>query len=134
VIIAGLLTEVCVVLVIVVLVTGYKYALSPTDAAYQAFANRVGYYIGVFGGALLAFLFALWVSRALKTDFLINGFLAGCVAVLLHVGLLVASRTEFQAVYAFADALKLGGGALGGYLAQRRFSQSVNSMPANHAP
>lgn len=119
VVIAGLLTEISVVLIIVVAVTAYRYLISSSEADYQSFANRIGYYVGTFGGALMALLFAWWVGRALKADFLINGFLVACVAVILHVGLLVASGTGFQTVYAIADSLKMAGGLLGGYLARK---------------
>ena len=130
VIIAGVLTEACVVLLIVIVVTAYKYAVSPTEADYQMFAGRVGFYVGVFGGALTAFVFALWVGRSLRADFLTNGFLVGCVAALLHVGLLAASKAEFQVAYVVADALKLVGGALGGYVAQKSHSRSHSSVSA----
>lgn len=131
VIIAGLLTEVCVVILIIIVVTAYKYTLSPTEDNFQAFANQAGYYIGIIGGALMAFLFALWVGRSLKADFLINGFLVACVAVILHVGLFVASRAEFQMAYVIADALKLVGGLAGGHLGQRKYFQP--SVAGKHA-
>jgi hypothetical protein len=133
VIIAGLLTEISVVLLIVIIVSVYKYALSPAEADYQSFASRVGLYVGVIGGALMAFLFSLWANRSLKADFLVNGFLVGCIAAILHIGLFVASGAGFQMVYVLADALKLCGGTLGGYLAQRKYKQSASALSTNHA-
>jgi hypothetical protein len=134
VIVAGLLTEIGVVLIIVAAVTAYRYVASPSEAEYQTFADRAGFYVGVVGGALLAFLFSLWVSRALRADFLVNGLLVGGVGVLLHVVLFVASKSEFQSAYLVADALKLAGGALGGYLAGSRYSRSAGAPPRSVAP
>ena len=133
VIIAGVLTEASVVLLIVIVVTAYKYVVSPTEADYQMFAGRAGFYIGVFGGALAAFVFALWVGRSLRAGFLVNGLLVGCVAALQHMGLMAASKAEFELAYAVADALKLVGGALGGYVAQKSYSQSDTPVSANRA-
>lgn len=127
VIVAGLLTEIGVVLIIVAAVTVYRYAASTDEAAYQAFAERAGFYVGIFGGALLAFLFAKWVCRSLRSDFILNGLLVGGVGVLLHVALFVASRSEFRTSYLVADGLKLAAGALGGYLAQGRYDRPANS-------
>lgn len=125
VIIAGVLTEASVVLFIISAATAYLYGLSPTEAEYQTFAGRAGFYVGVFGGALAAFLLALWACRTLRADWLKNGLLVGCVAALLHAGLLAGSGTGFRAVYLIADALKLVGGALGGYVAARRAARRV---------
>jgi hypothetical protein len=133
VIIAGVLTEACVVLIIVIIVTAYKFAVSPAEADYQVFAGRVGFYVGVFGGGVMAFIFALWVGRSLRADFLTNGFLVGCVAALLHVGLLAASKAEFQIAYVIADVLKLAGGALGGYVAQKSYSQAHGPVSTKRA-
>jgi hypothetical protein len=127
VIVAGLLTEIGVILIIVAAITVYRHAASPDEAAHQAFADRAGFYVGIFGGALLAFLFASWVCRALKSDFIVNGLLVGCVGVLLHVALFVAARSEFQTAFLVADGLKLAAGALGGYLAGSRYDRSMNS-------
>jgi hypothetical protein len=126
---AGLLTEVGVILVIVTAVTVYRYVASPTEVEYQTFADRAGYRVGVFGGALLALLLSLWVSRSLRSDFIVNGLLVGCVGVLIHVALFVASGAEFHAAYLVGDGLKLAGGALGGYLARRRYTRSAGSLP-----
>lgn len=126
---AGLLTEIGVVLIIIAAVAAYRAAASPTDAEYQAFAGRAGYYVGIVGGALLAFVFSSWVSRSLRSDFIVNGLLVGCAGALLHVVLFVASGAQFQAAYLIADGLKLLGGALGGYLARARYGRATNTLP-----
>lgn len=122
VVIAGVLTEVGIVLLIVVAATVYRYALSPTEAGFQAFVGRVGFYVGVYGGAPAAFLLALWACRRVTAGFLLHPLLVGCVAALLHVALFVASGAGWQAVYVVADALKVADGVLGGYVAGRGHS------------
>ena len=117
---AGVLTEAAVVLLIAAAVAGYKYGLSPTQAEHQAFSGRAGFYVGVFGGAPAAFALALWACRPLRAGFLKHGFLVGCVAALLHAALAAGAGAGFQAAYVLADALKLAGGASGGYVAAKR--------------
>ena len=121
-IVAGVLTEASVVLVMGAAVMLYRFTASPGEAEFQAFSDRVGTYVGVVGGAVAAFLFALWVGRTIRADFLVNGFLVGCVAALLHIGVLAGAGAQWQIAYVIADVLKLVGGALGGYVAQRRYT------------
>ena len=128
VIVAGVLTEASIVVVIAAAVTVYRYALSATPAETEVFSARVGYYVGVFGGAPAAFAFALWVGRSLRGSFLVKGVLVGCVAALLHLSLFAASGMGFQVAYVIADALKVVGGALGGYAAQRRAARSGGTV------
>jgi hypothetical protein len=82
----------------------------------------------VFGGAPTAFALALWACRPLRADFLKNGLLVGCVAALLHAGLFVASGAGLQVAYVIADALKLAGGTLGGYVVGRGYGRSRGSV------
>ena len=119
VIVAGFLSEASVVLCIGLVVLSYRYLASPSDAAYHAFSDRLGFYAGVFGGGVAAFALALWVCRSLKSHFLANGALVGCMAAMLHIALVTLSGAPFQTAYLVADVLKVIGGALGGYLGMR---------------
>jgi hypothetical protein len=135
VLVAGVLAEAGIVVLIGTLAIVYRLAFSATDLEFDAFISRAGYYVGVFGGGFATFGLALWVSRVLRTDFPINGLLVGCVAALLHIGVLTGSGAGFQTAYAIADALKLIGGLLGGYFARYRFEQSLgNAGVEDHAP
>lgn len=128
---AGVLTEVCVVILMAVVITAHKFvARGATEAEQRAFVEQAGSLIAPVGGALLAFLFALWVCRRLKADFILNGLLVGVVGALLHTALFVASKVGYQAIYALADALKILGGLIGGYVAQKRFEQSSQKASA----
>jgi putative membrane protein (TIGR04086 family) len=64
------------------------------------------------------FLFAFWVGRVLDSRFVLHGALVGVVAALLYVGL-TRARPE-PVAYLIAHALKILGGAAGGFVAGRR--------------
>ncbi len=120
VIIAGVLTEISVVVVIGVIVVAYRLGASPTDAEFQAFIARVGSALGVYGGGVAALLFALWATRGLTTDFIVTGLLVGAIAALLHMVFMLGSGSGLQIPFVIADGLKIIGGALGGLVAQQR--------------
>jgi hypothetical protein len=119
--VAGVLTEACIIILMVAVMTAHNLmARGETVAEQAAFANRIGSLIGPIGGALLSFLFALWACRRLRAGFILSGLLVGIVAALVHTALFLASRMGFQASYALADALKIFGGLAGGYVARQK--------------
>ena len=67
------------------------------------------------GSLVMCFLGALWVCRRIESHFILHGTL-----VLIYVGLTRAQPEPFA--YIVAHALKLVGGACGGFVAQRRRS------------
>src|SRR5215471_1483541 len=74
------------------------------------------------GSFVMCFLGALWVCRRIESHFILHGTLVGVVAALIYVGLTRAQPEPFA--YIVAHALKLVGGACGGFFAQRRHSPS----------
>ncbi len=70
----------------------------------------------------MCFLGALWVCRRIESHFILHGTLVGVVAALIYVALTRAQPEPFA--YIMAHALKLVGGASGGFVAQRRLSPS----------
>ena len=74
------------------------------------------------GSFIMCFLGALWVCRRTESNFILHGTLVGLVAALIYVALTRAQPEPF--VYIMAHALKLVGGACGGFGAQRRRSPS----------
>ena len=74
------------------------------------------------GSFLMCFLGALWVGRRIESCFILHGTLVGVVAALIYIGLTRAQPEPFA--YIVAHALKLVGGACGGFVAQRRQSPS----------
>ena len=70
------------------------------------------------GSFVTCFLGALWVGRRIESRFILHGTLVGVVAALIYVGLTRAQPEPLA--YVVAHALKLAGGACGGFVAQRR--------------
>ena len=81
------------------------------------------------GSFLSCFLGALWAGRRFEGRFILQGMLVGVVAALIYVVLTRAHPEPFA--YIAAHALKLLGGACGGFLAQRRRSPSAG-QPVHH--
>jgi putative membrane protein (TIGR04086 family) len=104
----GLLAEVALILAIVPL--GLR------------FGDNFLHYTAPPGSFVMCFLGALWVCRRIESHFILHGTLVGVVAALIYVGLTRAQPEPFA--YIVAHALKLVGGACGGFVAQRRRSPS----------
>ena len=104
----GLLAEVALILAIVPL------------------GSRLGdnflHYAAPPGSFVTCFLGALWVCRRSESRFLLHGTLVGVVAALIYFSLTRAQPEPFA--YILAHALKLVGGACGGFVAERRRSPS----------
>ena len=74
------------------------------------------------GSFVTCFLAALWVCRRIESRFILHGTLVGVVAALIYIAL---TRAQPEPVaYIVAHALKLLGGACGGFVAQLRRSPS----------
>jgi len=81
---------------------------------------------------LACFVFAIWVGRRLQSRFVLHGILVGVVATLIYVAL--TRGAPEPPAYLIAHALKLLGGAAGGFVAARRQkpAQPLNT-PAGEA-
>jgi|SRR5579863_6963317 len=75
------------------------------------------------GSFITCFLGALWACRRVESRFVVHGTLVGVVAALIYVILTRAQPEPFA--YIVAHALKLAGGACGGFVAGRRRSPSA---------
>src|SRR6202044_350582 len=74
------------------------------------------------GSFVMCFLGALWACRRIESHFILQGTLVGVVAALIYIALTRAQPEPFA--YIVAHALKLAGGACGGFIAQQRRLQS----------
>jgi len=79
-------------------------------------------YVAPVASLAMCFGFAIWVGRRLEFGFVLHGALVGVVATLLYVGL-TRARPEPLA-YIVAHALKILGGAGGGFISGRLRAQS----------
>jgi putative membrane protein (TIGR04086 family) len=77
------------------------------------------------GSFIACFFAALWVARKIDSRFILHGTLVGVVAALIYLALTRAQPEPFA--YIVAHALKLLGGAFGGFIAQRRQSPSLQN-------
>ena len=107
-VLGGLLAEVALILAIVPL------------------GSRLGdnflHYTAPPGSVITCFLAALWVCRRIESHFILHGTLVGVVAALIYIALTRAQPEPFA--YILAHALKLAGGACGGFVAQQRRAPS----------
>ena len=104
----GVLAEVALILAIVPL--GFRLG------------DNFLHYTAPPGSFVTCLLGALWVCQRIESHFILHGTLVGVVAALIYVALTRAQPEPFA--YILAHALKLAGGACGGFIAQRRRSPS----------
>lgn len=117
----GLLAEVATIVTIVIIVTTYRYAISPgqADAVYQAFGERTGGWVGIIGGTLYVLLFARVLMRRLLEHQVAHGVVVAVAAIALSVGGSLAGHRGVPMGYLAASVLKVAAGALAGLLAAR---------------
>jgi putative membrane protein (TIGR04086 family) len=121
VLIAGFLAEVALIAVAVPL-----YFLPDRTTALDIGVPPVSF--------LVLIPFGWWAARGAPRAQVLNGFLAGLAGVVLYLCLtgiaaVVADRdlsASFRPAYLLAHALKLAGGALGGWLAARKRALAHN--------
>jgi hypothetical protein len=113
--IAGELTPI-LLLVIVVLM----YETTGVDAqTRQAFAERVGMWLGPIAGAISTFGFGFLAARDTHRPRL-HGTLVGVAVALLDAGIIFASGAKFIPLFAASWAGKILAGVVAGRLAARR--------------
>lgn len=106
--------EVTVILILICLVAIF----GPNNAVQaQAYAEKLGAWVGPLGGVVLSFVGALWVSRGLTSGHFLHGFLFGLIYALLDVALIVAMQAPFAWLFVASDGGKLLAGIAGGLVA-----------------
>ena len=81
---------------------------------------------------VMCFLFALWVGRRVDSHLVLHGILVGVVATLLYVGATLARPEPFA--YLVAHALKILGGAAGGFVSGQRREARADETTATKVP
>jgi hypothetical protein len=116
-ILGAIAAEILAILVLIAVVAIF----GPRDQAQaQAYAEKMGQWVGPLAGVVLSFLGAIWVSRGLTSGHLLHGFLFGLIYALVDVALLVAMQAPFMWLFVASDGGKLLAGIVGGLVAARR--------------
>jgi len=116
VLIAGVLSEVGVIVVLLVSIAIYK-KLGAGAAAQEGFASlgeRIGYYVAPTAGFVTTGLAALWAVRGLESGIVANAVAVGIVSVAISVPFLLSARREHRLMYGVAFALRLVAAYLAG--------------------
>jgi uncharacterized protein YndB with AHSA1/START domain len=112
----GVLAEAAAILALVLIVA----LVGPADAAAaQAYAERLGEWVGPIGGATAALVAAFLVARGAAGVELATGTAVGIVAASVDVAILAASRAPFQPLFIVSNAGRILAGGIGGWLAAR---------------
>jgi hypothetical protein len=118
VLVAGVLSEVGVIVVLLASIALYKKlaagaAPEPT-AGEPSLGERIGYYVAPAAGFVTTGLAALWAVRGLDTGIIANAVAVGFVSVLITVPFVLSARPEHRLMYCVAFALRLVAGYLAG--------------------
>ena len=117
----GLLAEVCTIVTIIAITVLHRYVFTKglSDADYAAFGERTGMIVGIVGGTIYTLLFARLITRSLVERQVAHGIVVAVGAIALSVGGSLAGHHGLPSGYLLASILKLGAGALAGFLSVR---------------
>lgn len=108
--------EALAVLILVLIVA----LLGPTEpVAAQAYAQRLGSWVGPMAGFVLCLGGGWFVARNLSSGHVSRGALLGTMVAAIDVAILVASGATFQPLFVLSNLGRVVAGSLGGYLATR---------------
>jgi hypothetical protein len=115
VLIAGVLSEVGVIVVLLVSIAIYKKLVPGATAqdGSPSLGEKIGYYVAPAAGFVTTGLAALWAVRGLETGIVANAVAVGIVSVVISLPFLLSARREHRLMYIVAFALRL----LAAYLA-----------------
>lgn len=118
VLIAGVLSEVGVIVVLLASIVIYKKLIAgPTsEAETRTLGERVGYYVAPPAGFVTTGLAALWAVRGLGAGIIANALAVGVVSVAITSPFLLSAKPEHRPMYGVAFALRLIAASLAGVL------------------
>src|ERR1041385_6470639 len=93
VIVAGIASEVSVVVLLLAIQAVYMLIVAPGGSAaqYQEFSQNAGYDVAPWAGAITTLLLAMWVCRPLTRAVLLNATLVGVVSTSLSIGFIFSA-------------------------------------------
>ena len=112
----AILAEILAVLTLVVIVALFGPS-EPTAA--QAYAERIGFWVGPIAGFIFTLIGGWWVAKSLANSRLLNGFVLGVIVASIDISILVLSGAEFMPVFVISNIGRIIAGSLGGWLAGR---------------
>jgi hypothetical protein len=116
-IVGAIAAEVLAILILICIVAIFG---PRNQAQAQAYAEKMGQWVGPLAGVVLSFLGALWVNRGLPSGHLLHGFLFGLIYALVDVALLLAMQAPFMWLFVASDGGKLLAGIVGGWVAKQK--------------
>lgn len=117
VIITAIAAEVLAVLALVLLVALFGPG-EPAEA--QAYAERLGSWVGPIAGFGTCVLGGWWVARGAAASPVLNGVSLGATVAAIDIAILVLSGATFQLVFAASNVGRILAGAIGGWLGRPR--------------
>jgi hypothetical protein len=125
-VVGAVAAEIGAILILVCLVAIF----GPKEAnAAQAYAEKLGRWVGPLAGAALSFSGALWVGRTLAGGRLFHGVLFGSFMALIDTLLLVAMQPPFEWIFVASNAGKVFAATLGGLVSARLRGGRIGSQP-----
>jgi len=114
--IAAVAAEILGIIALVVIVALF----GPQErAAAEAYAMRLGMWVGPISGFVFCLLGGWWVAKRTNRAEVANGFATGLAAAAIDLTLIVVSGAPFHQVYVVANAGRIVAGTLGGWFARR---------------
>ncbi len=112
--------EAVAIFVLVVLVA----ILGPRDPnGAQAYAERLGRFVGPFAGAVFGVIGGYLVARGATGNRILQGALFGLFFALVDVALLIAGQAPFAWLFVISNAGRIIGGTVGGAIAEREYDR-----------
>ena len=117
----GLLAEIATIATIIAVVMLIKYVNFQrlSEAEYASIGERVGKYIGVYGGAIYTYIFARRLMPKISSRFSEHGIVVALGATTLSIAGSIAGHQSVPSEYIFATLLKIIAGARAGFVQLR---------------
>jgi hypothetical protein len=129
--VAALLAQLFGIVLLLLIVIPLVVASDPPALqAGERLARRMVVWAAPLSALVSCLLGGWWVARRLDADQVRHGLLAGLGTAVLDVGWLVLLGAPLQAAFVFAEIVRVGASAAGGWLARRRRTRGARPAGA----
>jgi hypothetical protein len=116
-ILTAVMVEVLTILALVLVVGVF----GPSDpGAAEAYAERLGTFLGPTAGFLLTLAGGWWIAKRAEDSRVLNGLLVGAAVAAIDILILVLSGAGFQLLFVVSNVGRVIAGAIGGLIARRQ--------------